>query len=165
MQYAVESANKFVTAAAWDGYILGPTANITENELRNGVGTVFHPVGTASMSPADASWGVVNPDLKLKGAKGVRIVDASVLVSHYSWMILPRAQYLFSVPRPASCTLRAYSGSHLYRRRESRRFDQSRYIVILSGSKEEVSFIRENSVNVPIYEAVFDCNKSTTLSR
>ncbi|PBK63865.1 hypothetical protein ARMSODRAFT_962604 [Armillaria solidipes] len=31
------------------------------------------------MSPADASWGVVNPDLKLKGAKGVRIVDASVL--------------------------------------------------------------------------------------
>ncbi|KAK0229850.1 alcohol oxidase [Armillaria nabsnona] len=79
MQYAVESANKFVTAAAWDGYILGATANITENELRNGVGTVFHPVGTASMSPADASWGVVNPDLKLKGAKGVRIVDASVL--------------------------------------------------------------------------------------
>ncbi|KAK0471716.1 aryl-alcohol oxidase precursor [Armillaria novae-zelandiae] len=79
MQYAVESAKKFVTAAAWDGYILGATANITENVLRNGVGTVFHPVGTASMSPADASWGVVNPDLKLKGAKGVRIVDASVL--------------------------------------------------------------------------------------
>ncbi|KAK0463301.1 alcohol oxidase [Armillaria novae-zelandiae] len=79
MQYAVESANKFVAAAAWDGYILGATANITENVLRNGVGTVFHPVGTASMSPADASWGVVNPDLKLKGAKAVRIVDASVL--------------------------------------------------------------------------------------
>ncbi|KAK0184544.1 aryl-alcohol oxidase precursor [Armillaria mellea] len=80
MQYAVESANKFVTAATWDGYILGPTANITENVLRNGVGTVFHPVGTVSMSPADASWGVVNPDLKLKGAKGVRVVDASVLL-------------------------------------------------------------------------------------
>ncbi|KAK0499121.1 alcohol oxidase [Armillaria luteobubalina] len=79
MQYAVESAKKFVAAAAWDGYILGVTANVTENVLRNGVGTVFHPVGTASMSPADASWGVVNPDLKLKGAKGVRIVDASVL--------------------------------------------------------------------------------------
>ncbi|SJL13190.1 uncharacterized protein ARMOST_16629 [Armillaria ostoyae] len=79
MQYAVESAKKFVTAVAWDGYILGVTASNTENDLRNGVGTVFHPVGTASMSPADASWGVVNPDLKLKGAKGVRIVDASVL--------------------------------------------------------------------------------------
>lgn len=82
MQYAVESAKKFVTAVAWDGYILGVTASNTENDLRNGVGTVFHPVGTASMSPADASWGVVNPDLKLKGAKGVRIVDASVLVSY-----------------------------------------------------------------------------------
>ncbi len=82
MQYAVESAKKFVTAAAWDGYILGVTANNTENDLRNGIRSVFHPVGTASMSPADASWGVVNPDLKLKGAKGVRIVDASVLVSH-----------------------------------------------------------------------------------
>ncbi|KAK0229807.1 aryl-alcohol oxidase precursor, partial [Armillaria nabsnona] len=79
MQYAVESATKFVTAAAWDDYILGVTANNTENDLRNGIGSVFHPVGTASMSPADASWGVVNPDLKLKGAKGVRIVDASVL--------------------------------------------------------------------------------------
>ncbi|KAK0184513.1 alcohol oxidase [Armillaria mellea] len=79
MQYAIESAKKFVTSAAWDGYILGVTANNTESDLRNGVGSAFHPVGTASMSPADASWGVVNPDLKLKGAKGVRIVDASVL--------------------------------------------------------------------------------------
>ncbi|KAK0460517.1 aryl-alcohol oxidase precursor [Desarmillaria tabescens] len=79
MQYAAESAKKFVTAAVWDGYILGINANITENDIRNGASSVFHPVGTASMSPADANWGVVNPDLKLKGAKGVRIVDASIL--------------------------------------------------------------------------------------
>ncbi len=78
------------------------------------------------MSPANASWGVVNPDLKLKGAKGVRIVDASVLVSHYLWMILLRAQYLFSVLHSASCTLREYSGSRLYRRRDSCQFDQSK---------------------------------------
>ncbi|KAK0497134.1 hypothetical protein EDD18DRAFT_1351955 [Armillaria luteobubalina] len=31
MQYAVESAKKLVAAAAWDGYILGVTANLTEN--------------------------------------------------------------------------------------------------------------------------------------
>ncbi|KAK0460578.1 alcohol oxidase, partial [Desarmillaria tabescens] len=79
MQYAAESAKKFVTAAVWDGYILGVTANTTENDIRNGASSVFHPVGTASMSPAGANWGVVNPDLKLKGAKGVRIVDASIL--------------------------------------------------------------------------------------
>ncbi|KAK0460488.1 alcohol oxidase [Desarmillaria tabescens] len=79
LQYAAESAKKFVSAAVWDGYILGLAANTTENDIRNGVGSVFHPVGTASMSPTDANWGVVNPDLKLKGAKGVRIVDASIL--------------------------------------------------------------------------------------
>ncbi|KAG7445389.1 aryl-alcohol oxidase-like protein [Guyanagaster necrorhizus] len=79
MQYAADSAKKFVTAAVWDGYILGLVANTTENDIRNGVGSIFHPVGTTAMSPADADWGVVNPDLKLKGAKGVRIVDASIL--------------------------------------------------------------------------------------
>ncbi|KAK0199339.1 aryl-alcohol oxidase precursor [Desarmillaria ectypa] len=79
LQYAAESAKKFVTAAVWDGHILGIATNTTENDIRNRTGSIFHPVGTASMSPADANWGVVNPDLKLKGAKGVRIVDASIL--------------------------------------------------------------------------------------
>ncbi|PBK65506.1 hypothetical protein ARMSODRAFT_869047, partial [Armillaria solidipes] len=31
------------------------------------------------MSARDADWGVVDPDLKLKKAAGVRVVDASVL--------------------------------------------------------------------------------------
>ncbi|KAK0499142.1 alcohol oxidase [Armillaria luteobubalina] len=79
MQYAIETATRFVTSTAWDGYTIGVSSNNTDDDLRNGVGSFFHPVGTASMPPADASWGVVNPDLKLKGAKGVRIVDASVL--------------------------------------------------------------------------------------
>ncbi|KAK0460465.1 aryl-alcohol-oxidase from pleurotus Eryingii [Desarmillaria tabescens] len=79
MQFAAESAKKFVTAVVWNNYILSVTANTTEDDIRNGASSAFHPVGTASMSPADANWGVVNPDLKLKGVKGVRIVDASIL--------------------------------------------------------------------------------------
>lgn len=52
-----------------------------KSSIRNTASTVFHPAGTASMSPHEASWGVVNPDLTVKGVKGLRIVDASVFVS------------------------------------------------------------------------------------
>jgi hypothetical protein len=33
------------------------------------------------MSPKGAKYGVVDPDFKVKGIKGMRIVDASVIVS------------------------------------------------------------------------------------
>ncbi|KAK0499124.1 aryl-alcohol oxidase precursor [Armillaria luteobubalina] len=79
MQYAVASAQKLVTAPVWDGHILELVTSTTEEDIRNGAASLFHPVGSASMSPVNADWGVVDPDLKLKGAKGVRIVDASVL--------------------------------------------------------------------------------------
>ncbi|PBK61223.1 pyranose dehydrogenase [Armillaria solidipes] len=79
MQYAITSAQKFVTAPVWEDYILGIATNTTEDDIRDSTGSIFHPIGTASMSPAGADWGVVDPDLKLKGADGVRVVDASVL--------------------------------------------------------------------------------------
>lgn len=31
------------------------------------------------MSPIGANWGVVDPDLKVKGVKGVSVIDLSVL--------------------------------------------------------------------------------------
>ena len=33
------------------------------------------------MSPLGAKYGVLDPDLKVKGVKGLRIVDASVVVT------------------------------------------------------------------------------------
>ncbi|KAK0499356.1 GMC oxidoreductase-domain-containing protein [Armillaria luteobubalina] len=80
MNYAVQSAKQFVTAKAWKGYVLGIATNTTDDDIRNGASNLNHPVGTASMSPVGADWGVVGPDLRMKGAVGVRIVDASVLV-------------------------------------------------------------------------------------
>ena len=64
---------------------MGSLANATTDDLldefiRNNAGTAAHPVGTASMSSRNASYGVVDPDLKVKGVAGLRIVDASVLV-------------------------------------------------------------------------------------
>jgi hypothetical protein len=44
-------------------------------------GTFTHGVGSAAMSPRGASWGVVDPDFRVKGTSGLRIIDASVLVS------------------------------------------------------------------------------------
>ncbi|KAJ3531848.1 hypothetical protein NMY22_g7988 [Coprinellus aureogranulatus] len=47
--------------------------------LRETASTSLHGVGTASMGTRDGDQGVVDPELKLKGAEGLRIVDASVI--------------------------------------------------------------------------------------
>ncbi|KAJ7928449.1 aryl-alcohol oxidase precursor [Mycena leptocephala] len=78
---------KYLSAAAWQGYILDSLNNITnatsdadleayarEHSTPNG-----HVVGSASMSPRGADYGVVDPDLLVKGVQHLRIVDASIL--------------------------------------------------------------------------------------
>ncbi len=41
--------------------------------------TIFHPVGTAKMGRADDPTAVVDPYLQVRGVKGLRVVDASVM--------------------------------------------------------------------------------------
>ncbi|KAN0111251.1 pyranose dehydrogenase 3 [Russula decolorans] len=88
LKEAVKSVRRLVAVHAWDGYIVGPAppppANTSmdaelEEFVRAGASSVFHPTGTAAMSPKGAQWGVVDPDLKVKGVEGLRIVDGSVL--------------------------------------------------------------------------------------
>jgi choline dehydrogenase-like flavoprotein len=43
---------------------------------------IFHAVGSCQMSAKNASTGCVDPDLKVKGTKGLRIIDGSVLVRY-----------------------------------------------------------------------------------
>ncbi|KAK0209044.1 aryl-alcohol oxidase [Desarmillaria ectypa] len=86
MVEAVKSAKRFLSAPTWEGYILeayGGLVNATTDEaleeyVRENVGTAAHPVGTASMSPRFANYGVVDPDLVVKGVSGLRVVDASI---------------------------------------------------------------------------------------
>ncbi|KAJ7457103.1 aryl-alcohol-oxidase from pleurotus Eryingii [Mycena latifolia] len=86
MREALRSALRFASAPPWVDYVISPVGfNFTATDaelddfIRMNAGTVFHPVGTASMSPKNATWGVVDPDLRVKGLSGLRIVDLSVL--------------------------------------------------------------------------------------
>jgi choline dehydrogenase len=87
MREALRASLRFAAAPAWAGYVIEPVhfnSSSTDAQLdaflRSNAGTVFHPVGTAAMSPKTAKYGVVNPDLLVKGVSGLRIVDLSVLV-------------------------------------------------------------------------------------
>ncbi|KAF9447311.1 GMC oxidoreductase [Macrolepiota fuliginosa MF-IS2] len=83
----VKSAIRFSKAAVWENIItglVGPLANAPTDAdidavIRNNTLSALHPVGTAAMSPKNASWGVVDPDLLVKHVYGLRIVDASIL--------------------------------------------------------------------------------------
>lgn len=91
MREAVRSSLAFFAAPAWQGYVvnaLGLSNASTDAQIdaynAASVMTIFHPVGTASMSPKRAKNGVVDPDLKVKNVAGLRVVDASVLVRFFS---------------------------------------------------------------------------------
>ncbi|KAG6866544.1 hypothetical protein C0991_002029 [Blastosporella zonata] len=86
MRTALKRALEFVSTSPWSGYIIGPIAGLenakTDAEMDTYLSgmsqTIFHPVGTARMTAKDAKDGVVDPDLRVKGIIGLRVVDASV---------------------------------------------------------------------------------------
>ncbi|KAJ7248990.1 pyranose dehydrogenase [Mycena rebaudengoi] len=86
MRESIRASLRFAAAPAWAGYVIEPihfNSSSTDAQLdtfiRSNAGTVYHPVGTAAMSAKTAKYGVVNPDLRVKGVSGLRIVDLPVL--------------------------------------------------------------------------------------
>ncbi|KAJ7451793.1 aryl-alcohol oxidase [Mycena galericulata] len=86
MREAIRSALRFAAQPAWADYVIAPVgvnSTSTDAELdeyaRSTADTLDHVAGTASMSPKGASWGVVDPDLVVKGISGLRIVDLSIV--------------------------------------------------------------------------------------
>lgn len=59
-----------------------PTTEVASDEqlrdsIRAGCNTIFHPVGTCKMGTGDDA--VVGPDLRVRGLRGLRVADASVM--------------------------------------------------------------------------------------
>ncbi|PIL23707.1 hypothetical protein GSI_13456 [Ganoderma sinense ZZ0214-1] len=89
MRAAIRSAARFVSAHAWDGFVTGQAASFADVNLnsdeqvdawvRSQASTIWHPTGTASMGRCEDKDSVVDPDLRVRGTKGLRVVDASVL--------------------------------------------------------------------------------------
>ena len=55
----------------------------TDDELVTAAGnvgtTIFHPVGTCKMGRADDASAVVDPQLRVRGIEGLRVIDASIM--------------------------------------------------------------------------------------
>lgn len=85
----VRNIRTFYAAKAFEGYIRSespPSAGAESDEeldafISATFATTWHPSSTLKMSPKGADYGVVDPDLKVKGVRGLRVVDASVMVS------------------------------------------------------------------------------------
>jgi choline dehydrogenase len=64
------------------GEEIAPSADVTNDEaieayIRDGCSTVWHPVGTCKMGTD--SMAVVDPELRVHGVQGLRVVDASIM--------------------------------------------------------------------------------------
>ncbi|KXN87032.1 Oxygen-dependent choline dehydrogenase [Leucoagaricus sp. SymC.cos] len=87
---SVRASQRFFGAPAWNNYVVGPfqppeDANTSDDDLdsylRQNSIPASHASGTCAMSAKNAQYGVVDPDLLVKGVKGLRVVDASVFPS------------------------------------------------------------------------------------
>lgn len=104
MREAIRSAQRFVEAPVFKGYLdagLYKGRSRSDEELNEFIRTnttnLHHPVGTAAMSARNADFGVVDPDLRVKGVSGLRVVDSSVFVSSHFWICFPLPYSVFPV--------------------------------------------------------------------
>ena len=85
----LKMAREFVTARPMAEICkseLAPGAHIRSDEellqyVRTSVVTLYHPVGTCAMGGESRRNSVVDPELRVRGVSGLRVVDASVMPS------------------------------------------------------------------------------------
>jgi choline dehydrogenase len=83
--YGIRVARRIAMTRPFDAWrsrevLPGPTTT-TDADLRvfaaSGTGTYYHPVGTCAMGTSPGS--VVDPELRVRGLRGLRVADASVM--------------------------------------------------------------------------------------
>ena len=89
LREATKLARDLFTTDALKGYILkekAPFDGIPRDDdealdkvIRQEAETIYHPVGTCAMGPRDNALSVVDPELKVIGIEGLRVIDASVI--------------------------------------------------------------------------------------
>jgi len=87
MVEGVRRARKILAAPTFEKYQsweIGPGPNAQTDEqilafIRKKAETIYHPVGTCKMGDVEDVMTVVDPELKVKGVQGLRVVDASVM--------------------------------------------------------------------------------------
>jgi choline dehydrogenase-like flavoprotein len=124
----VKLARKMTTLPQFNGYVISSLTNATTDDeidafVRNGLNTFSHPVSTCAMSPRGANHGVVDPDLRLKGVDGIRVVDASILVQNLLTLKMTMPTKLFVCFTLAIYPGRSYSSVCLRCCREGFRYD------------------------------------------
>ncbi|KAI0757745.1 alcohol oxidase [Daedaleopsis nitida] len=85
MREALKAGRRFLNATAWKDWIVaeyGDSAKATSDDdidayIRKNALVVNHVSGTVAMGKQGESKGALNPDLSVKGVKGLRVVDAS----------------------------------------------------------------------------------------
>ncbi len=137
MREALKAGRRFLGANAWKDWIVaeyGASANATTDEaideyIRANALVVNHVSGTVAMGKSgstDKGSGALNPDLTVKGVKGLRVVDASVFVCTISSFRVFVVS-LTSLMPTAYYPCRAHHGARVHSRGACGGFGQVRY--------------------------------------
>jgi len=82
---AIKISRTLATSGAFDEYLgeeVAPSSNLTSDEdikayIRQNCDSTYHPVGTCKMGTDPMA--VVDPELRVHGVEGLRVVDASIM--------------------------------------------------------------------------------------
>ncbi|KAI0344621.1 aryl-alcohol oxidase [Trametopsis cervina] len=86
LRVAVQQSMKLMGSVSWTSYVeksaLGfdcSTDEACDAFIRDNAVSGWHGTYSNAISPPNTAWGVVNPDLTVKGTRGLRVVDASIV--------------------------------------------------------------------------------------